>query len=200
MLLEHLPIEQSESEPHEPHLPLEHLPFPRQSESEPHAPHFPPEHVPFLQSESEPQLPHLPLEHLPWPLQSESEPQLPHCPLEHLPYPAQSESEPQAPAYAGAATRPTTARTATAAKVPITCRVMSPSPGGRRAANVAGTLLHPTTKLMRRLGTNTTLRNCLPASAAFTFSSSSAAARTSASPEAAGTLTSAFNLPFTCTA
>ena len=65
---------QSESEPHEPHLPLEHLPI-GQSESDPHAPHLPPEHLPYPpQSESDPQLPHLPLEHLPYPLQSESDP------------------------------------------------------------------------------------------------------------------------------
>jgi len=46
---------QSESEPHEPHLPFEHLPLPLQSESEPHEPHLLFEHLPVLQSESEPQ-------------------------------------------------------------------------------------------------------------------------------------------------
>src|SRR5712692_1202214 len=59
---------------------------------------------------------------------------------------------------------------------------------------------HQTTKLINRLGTNTTLRSCLPARLERTFSSISAAARTSSSPESAATRISARSFPFTWTA
>ena len=49
---------------------------PLQSESDPHDPHLPLEQRPTLQSESDPQEPHFPDEHRPKPAQSESEPQL----------------------------------------------------------------------------------------------------------------------------